>query len=76
MALYELRIRAGQFSLSIDDKPFVVDPTIDHTFKFYMSDDPAKRLREAASELLRLKDGPRDDAYQTAKEPAWQALPQ
>lgn len=31
-------------------------------------------LDAAARHLLALKDGPRDDAYRAAKEPAWQAL--
>jgi hypothetical protein len=30
-------------------------------------------LREALAELVRLKDGPRDDAYRAAKDAAWQA---
>lgn len=33
-----------------------------------------ERLARAAEELLRLKAGPRDDAYRAAKEPAWRAL--
>lgn len=31
-------------------------------------------MERAARHLLALKDGPRDDAYRAAKEPAWQAL--
>jgi hypothetical protein len=33
----------------------------------------ADRLRTALTELVRLKDGPRDDAYRAAKDDAWQA---
>jgi hypothetical protein len=29
------------------------------------------RYRDALSELVRLKDGPRDDAYRNAKDTAW-----
>lgn len=32
-----------------------------------------ERLRAALAELVRLKDGPRDDAYAEAKPKAWQA---
>lgn len=31
------------------------------------------RLREVLAELVRLKDGPRDDAYRAAKDAAWDA---
>jgi hypothetical protein len=34
----------------------------------------AERLAEAGAELLRLKDGPRDDAYRAAKPGAWDEL--
>jgi hypothetical protein len=30
-------------------------------------------LRAALAELVRLKDGPRDDAYRASKDAAWQA---
>jgi hypothetical protein len=34
--------------------------------------DEATRLRLALAELVRLKDGPRDDAYRAGKDAAWQ----
>lgn len=33
----------------------------------------AKAQHDALAELVRLKDGPRDDAYRAAKDKAWQA---
>jgi hypothetical protein len=42
------------------------------------NDEPSEvqardRYRAALAELVRLKDGPRDDAYRAAKDAAWQA---
>jgi predicted DNA-binding protein len=35
--------------------------------------DETEQLRDALSELVRLKDGPRDDAYRAEKDAVWEA---
>jgi hypothetical protein len=38
----------------------------------YVRADQSDPLRAALAELVRLKDGPRDDVYRAAKDAAWQ----
>jgi hypothetical protein len=49
------------------------DPTVcdARAQAIYRLREENERLREALAELVRLKDGPRDDAYRAAKDAAW-----